>query len=84
MSIHSFHYSAEGYEYELVPVWHHTPGGNVYCSGAKMYRPDHVYVGYWERYNMPMKLVHQLQSWCKARDWEDQIRHHTEFNLWSR
>lgn len=34
--------------------------------GAAIISLDGVYLGYWDRYNMPMQVVYDLERWAKT------------------
>lgn len=56
-------YSSEGHTYVLVPWYHRTPGGKLWIEGTQMFTPDGSYIGYWDRSNMPIKLINALRRY---------------------
>jgi len=52
------------HEYVLVPEVRFGPK-RLWLMGAGMYRLDGVYVGYWARREMPIRLVRDLTAYCK-------------------
>lgn len=62
MKTDPFIYVAEGYTYRLALVFRINSTKHIRIVGAEMYGKDNNrYYGYWERHNIPMNLVYQME-----------------------
>jgi hypothetical protein len=59
-----YHYEADGVKYDLSIIAKRTSYGWRVVS-ADMYNENGQYVGVWERSQMPLKLIRNLEAWCK-------------------
>ena len=61
-----FLYVVDDYQYILKPVFRLNTSKRVRVVGAELYGPkNNRYYGYWDRVNMPMNLVYQLEQRCR-------------------
>lgn len=61
-----FLYVVDSYQYILKPVFYVNSTKHIRVRGAEMYGPrNNRYYGYWDRSNMPMGLVYQLEQRCR-------------------
>lgn len=61
-----FLYVVDGYQYILKPVFRLNSTKHIRVIGAELYGSrNSKYYGYWERANMPMNLVYQLEMRCR-------------------
>jgi len=75
-----FYYEAEGRKYMLQVHAEKTPHG-WRVAYAEMYNMEGNYIGQWLRIHMPLRLILDLQAWCKyaaafgvpldGSDWKD-------------
>lgn len=62
-----FVYTVDEYTYRLMPVFHLNTTKRIRLVGVEMWGTAKIhYYGYWERHNMPMSLVYQLEQRCRA------------------
>lgn len=68
-----YHYVAEGHHYLLDPE---VMVGleRVKLIGAGIYTMDLQYLGYWDRFNMPLDLIKGLAEWYKRERSEDLVK----------
>jgi hypothetical protein len=59
-----YHYEAEGHAYDLKIVAHKFQYG-WRVLWAEMYSVKGNYVGNWQRSQMPLELIRNLEAWCK-------------------
>ena len=60
-------YAIDGYTYKLLPVFSITVKGFCRVRGAELYgAKNNKYYGYWERHNMPLSVIRDLEKYCKA------------------
>jgi hypothetical protein len=59
-----YHYEAEGHTYNLTIIASKTPHG-WRVKEALMYDEDDHYLGLWNRAQMPLRLIRNLEAWCK-------------------
>jgi len=61
-----FVYTVDGYTYVLRPIFKLSSAKFIRVIGCEMYgRRNMKYYGYWSRENIPMKLVHTLENYCR-------------------
>lgn len=71
-----YHYSAEGHHYILDPEM--MIGVNrLHLTGCGIYNMDLEYLGYWDRFNMPIELVNGLTKWYKRERAEEITKRRT-------
>jgi hypothetical protein len=69
-------YRAEGHIYVLDPEM--TIGLNrVHLIGAGIYNMQLEYLGYWDRFNMPVDLIRGLTAWYKRERGEEIVKRRT-------
>lgn len=65
MKVDTFLYVADNYEYVLKAVYKVNGAKRIRTLGAELWGRNGKYYGFWDRGNMPMNLVYQIEMRCR-------------------